>query len=880
MKQFFHYTGILLLLMAMLAGCSRKKNSFLSRNLHAVGTEYNILYNGNLALQAGLDGLEQSYRDNYWDVLPVERMTVEETIKLGTEKAADPNFERAEEKAVKAVQKHSMLINETEYNPQIDEAYMLLGKARYYDQRFVPALEAFNYVLRFMPESDQINQAKVWREKTNMRLDNNETAIKNLRKLFKETPKEEFDKEDLAIANATLAQAFLNLEQVDSAIVYMNRAENQTKNRETQARYKFITAQLFAKAGQRDSAFAHYDQIIEMHRKIPRRYYLNAFIEKIKLFDESTDSKTELLALLNDLEENRENRPWLDAIYSRKAIYFEREDSIELAKQYYNKSLRAKQAADEYLKGNNYSALGKISFDQSRFVDAGKYYDSAITKYQERTDEYRLVSKKRRNLDDVILYEGWRRGADSIFRVLAMTPEQQQTYYQAHIDALKAEEERIAREAEIQAAKDAQAQTAFSKIQNNSTTRRGSAGPGFGPPSGGNMPPNPRNASSNLGATSSFYFYNQQTVARGKLDFRAKWGKRELKDNWRRKDKKEDLQSEDELVDTEELIEEVRPEFTTEYYIKDLPQGRIVLDSIADSRDFAYYQLGVIYKEKFKRNDLAIQRFDTLLTHDPVEKLKLPALYNLYLIYRDGGPETTSKAEAIKNQIINEYPDTRYAQLLRSPDSKLDVSQTPIGVYNMLYKEYEKENYDYVIKNVENYANVFSGDPIVPKLELLKAFAAGRLYGFAEYKKGIDYVALNFPNTEVGKSAQGLVNDAEALKIPEVFVPENGLTDFKLVYRFQNTEQDALDDTVSLLEKAIQSEDLGLRVSKDVYSTTETLVVVHRLSSKMGAKGLGDLLAKPENEYNLTRPFIPMATENYKIIQVHKNLDKYEQEML
>jgi hypothetical protein len=33
-----------------------------------------------------------------------------------------------------------------EKNFQIDEAYLLLGKARYYDQRFIPALDAFNYI--------------------------------------------------------------------------------------------------------------------------------------------------------------------------------------------------------------------------------------------------------------------------------------------------------------------------------------------------------------------------------------------------------------------------------------------------------------------------------------------------------------------------------------------------------------------------------------------------------------------------------------------------------------------------------------------------------------------------------------------------------------
>ncbi|MEN8816230.1 MAG: hypothetical protein ABF274_05080 [Nonlabens sp.] len=869
MKQLFFNISITLLLIAVITGCSRKKNSFISRNLHAVGTEYNVLYNGNLALQAGLDGLEQTYNDNYWDILPVERMTVKDQVFLPGDKPADPNFERAEEKAVKAVQKHSMLINETEYNPQVDEAYMLLGKARYYDQRFIPALEAFNYILQFMPDADQINQAKVWRERTNMRLDNNETAIKNLKKLLKEEAGS-IEMEDLSIANATLSQAFLNLEEVDSALIYMNRAENQTKNKETKARYKFITAQLFAKTGQRDSAFVHYDQIIEMHRKIPRRYYLNAFIEKIKNFDATTDSKSELLETINELEENRENRPWLDAIYSRKAIFFEQEDSVEIAKKYYNKSLRAKGGKDLYLRGNNYSSLGKISFDQSMFVNAGKYYDSAIANYIPRTKEHRLVTKKRNNLDDVILYEGRRRRADSIFRVIAMSPEQRDQFYQEYIDLLKEEEARIAEEAEIEAAKAAQEQTAFSKINNNKVSKRANTGPTFGLPGAG------------VGANnnSTFYFFNQQTVARGKIDFRKKWGKRELKDNWRRKNKKVELETNIEIIEEIEEVE-VRPEFTTQFYTSTLPEDKTVLDSIAKARNFAYYQLGVIYKEKFKRNDLAINRFESLLTYDPLEKLLLPALYNLYLIYKeDGSSDAFAKAEDLKNRIISGYPETRYAQILRNPDAKLDDSASPIAVYNRLYKEYEKENYDLVVTSAAEYANLFNGDDIVPRLELLKAFAAGRLYGFQEYKKGIDYVALNFPNTEVGKSAQKLVTDAEAVKIPEVFLPEKGLNNFKLVYRFKSAEVSAMEELKEKLKEAFVKENYTFRVSIDVYDKDDKLVVVHGLGSKLGAIGLGDFMAKPDNNYKIIRPFFAIASENYKIIQVYKNLDKYEKEML
>jgi hypothetical protein len=71
----------------------------------------------------------------------------------------------AETKATKAIQKHSMNIDGRERNFQIDEAYLLLGKARYYDQRFIPALDAFNYIYKY-PNSSNIYEAKIlWKNK-------------------------------------------------------------------------------------------------------------------------------------------------------------------------------------------------------------------------------------------------------------------------------------------------------------------------------------------------------------------------------------------------------------------------------------------------------------------------------------------------------------------------------------------------------------------------------------------------------------------------------------------------------------------------------------------------------------------------------------------
>ena len=65
-----------------LIACSVKKDKFISRNFHAVTTEYNVLYNGNIALDKGLEELKATYQDNFWEVLPVERTSEKAEITL------------------------------------------------------------------------------------------------------------------------------------------------------------------------------------------------------------------------------------------------------------------------------------------------------------------------------------------------------------------------------------------------------------------------------------------------------------------------------------------------------------------------------------------------------------------------------------------------------------------------------------------------------------------------------------------------------------------------------------------------------------------------------------------------------------------------------
>ena len=426
----------LFLIAITLIGCSRKKDKFLNRKFHAVTTKYNVLYNGNIAFEDGRKQLINSFVDNYWQILPVERMvTSDEIFMPGASK--NENFKRAEEKAVKAIQKHGMNIGGREKNPETAEAYLLLGKSRYFDQRFIPALEAFNYILYKHPTSDQINHAKVWREKVNIRLENEEVAIENLKRLIEQ---EELSTQDISDSNAMLAQAYLNLKHLDSALTHIKIAVSNTKNKEVRGRLGIMKGQIYNRLGYKDSANIAFDEIIKMKRKTLWVYYVNAQVLKARNFDFEKGNKFEYAEYLTKLSEDREYRPYLDKIYNLQAVYNQEQELDSLAKIFYNKSLR-KNNNDTYLESLNYRALAAYRFDATDYKGAGAYYDSTLTKLKLNSKEHRFFKKKRENLDDVILYEDIAKRNDSILKILNYSDDERIVYFEKHIAELKAKEE-------------------------------------------------------------------------------------------------------------------------------------------------------------------------------------------------------------------------------------------------------------------------------------------------------------------------------------------------------------------------------------------------------------------------------------------------------
>lgn len=846
--------------------CSRKKDKFINRQFHALGTKYNVLYNGNIALQRGIESVNNEFTENFWELLPVERMKVSEDIFLpGQTKNAD--FERAEEKAIKAVQVHGMNIGGKEKNPQIDEAYLLLGQARYYDQRFVPAMAAFNNILNKYPTSDKINQVKIWREKTNMRLDNNTGAIEKLKRLLNE---EEIEGQDLADASAALAQAYINTKSKDSAIAQLAVAAENTKIKREKARYHFIKGQLYNEFGKKDSANIEFDAIIDMHRQIPRSFYINAHIEKSKNLEISDENQLDFEEYLTELEENRENRPFLDKIFYRIAEYHRNQASDSLAEVYYNKSLR-KTSTDNYLRALNYETLGNMYFDKNVYRIAGAYYDSTMTAMVVNSKPYRVIKKKRENLDDVIYYEGIVHTNDSILRMISLPEAERLAIYTAYAEEQnqKAQEAKKAQEKALQRQKNQTAPTLDSN-QRNQMSR-------------GNPPGLAKDFKTKevTRGNSSFYFYNPTTVAYGKNEFLKIWGDRKLQDNWRLSSERSSSASITNTASTDSTA--IKDDgFNPKTYMASLPTEQSQIDSIAKARNFAYYQLGIIYKEKFKELELAKTRLEKLLENNPEDRLILPSKYNLYQIYQELG--LNQKATAMKMAIINDYPDSRYAEILLNPQSELAKDEnSPEAIYTRLYNQFADEDYTAVIAGAETQIKRLEGDPFVPKFEILQASAKGRLYGFEAYKDGINHIALTYPNTEEGKKAQDILENSIPVLAKKEFVADDDAENFNVIFQFENNSGEDIEAFIKTLDEEVAKVNyFDLSTSKDVYDENTTFVVVHGLKSIGGAKGFAELLKSEEKDKRgrvvkpkITRPYFAISSANYAIIQRHKNLNAY-----
>ena len=865
-KSLGYFFGIAFFVLS-LVGCSTQQNRLLHREWHALNTKYNVVYHGNLSFEEQWTLLQSGYRENFWERLPVERIQVDGPAGIKYAATEDGPFSQAEAKAVKAIRKHGMLVDGQERNRQMIESYLLLGKSRYYDQRFVPALEAFRFIIQYHKATNALNETRIWKEKTNVRLGNPEVALENLRRLLANRKLKPQEKAD---AFGVMAQAYMDLNQPAAAVEALAAALKTTAKKVERGRYGYLRGQLFEELGQRDSALTAYRQVAAKKHAVSYDFWINAQLRSLALQrpEDLGDAAVEQLSLWAKRWENQEYR---DKIFFYQAQIQKGLGRDSLYVSGLNQSLKWAQN-DPVLQGIVQEQLAEHYFDRKHYLLAAAHLDTLLPLLPNPSDRWRAANSKKEKLQNLVEYLNRATELDSVLTLASLSAEEQRARLTAALERKKMlEEEKAAR---TQAQK---TQEDPGGVKNTSDASRKKA--------------------------PVFYFYDPKQLALGAEAFAQNWGNRAWQDNWRDQPNapssllpstgvtgnntntpktksnrsRMSVDAPDQPRDQQPGVDSAEPQESMDeidQQIAQLPTNQQEIDALRHERVGVYFQIGQLYVSRLAEPALAIPALEKAVDYPQEHPSKLPALYALYQAHMS---LKSQAAERYKEQIQAEYPQSVYAQYLAQPDRALTPATSLLdSQYAQVYALFTDQQYRAVIEQIDEVLEQSWSPEQVSPWVLLRAQAMGRTQGKEAFLQELERIVRDYPNTPAALSAsvwsaadsgEPIFGDAE---------PYDHYKAAVLLPRLSKVQDSLLMDRLNkwLLS---QNQETRLRISRDAYDQSRDFYVVHGYLDPKKANALVQEKIWVQKPLSQGQFFVFLAS-HYRKIQLYKALDAYQEQ--
>ena len=733
-------------LFIFMLSCSTKRDTFVNRNYHRTISEFNTMFNGREGLKKELEKSENSSNSeiDFTSLLKLEKKIDTSKAKEQTNRAPlfsgkSPTSEQNEEdesqgpfeteakKAVKAIERHSMEIKGRERNKKIDNAYMLLGKSRYYQGKPFQALEAFNYIITYLDDHDQITNAKIWAARSIRLAGNTFSSIYALKNLLNN--KNKLKDPQLTEIYQLLADIYIEKKQYSKAIEELNFANKYEKKKPNLIRNNYLIAQLQKLNGQPLESSRNFDKVIKSNPPID--YKVFATLGIASNFVKEKHNKEFFLKELEKLVNKKKYYFYRgEILYQMGSVAFKSGD-IDLAENYFERAIKSK-VKYEKTKALVYAKLGDLKFKKRDFLLASNYYDSAVAILPESFEPKKSFEIKKEKLKKFVKLYKEKTETDSILRLSSLSVEERTAIFNEHIKALREKE------------KEDQKKT-FQSIQDVDKRASGLF-------------------ENKLGKKNKWYFYTNYAKSRGHERFKKRWGNRGLKDNWRwdksnfrniKPNARGSNASKDEKNNSER--------FNVDFYLKQIPNDQEAISILKNKRDESSLQLGKIYYDVFKDNEKATAEFEELIVKNPNKKVKAEANYYLYKLNEDSNPEKAEyfKKQALQNEVVFEVHEDN---ILNLTPSMADA----INFYQQTYDMYKKEEYSLVQKNTAQALELYGKQKIAPKFELLSAMSLARQKNLKVYISALEKLItkyLGYPEAKKARqliqSAQGIINKKE-----------------------------------------------------------------------------------------------------------------------
>ena len=746
-----------LLALTIILACSPRKDGFVNRKYQGFTTQYNVLFNGQEALKSELTNREKSYKDNFYapyiKLLTYEEQASASTMdNLGftpnTEGVPSSDFYKddapdnssgntgntagalqvAEIKALKAIEKHSMLFNGKEKNKQIFDAYLLLAKARLFQGKALEALDAINIMKKNFAKDKRLNLVKIYEAYAYGKMKDYYQADEN----FRDLKEEKLRKSEKKLLSVFYSEMLLEAGKKEEAITELEEAYQFNKNKKLRSRIAFLRGQILASLGENEKA---------------RESFVTAY-KNARDFEFEVKSQIEIAKTFNGKDDEYEGaKKYLDNI-SKKGTYASRKNEFyyalglmankagkkDEAQDYFKKSVKEK-ISDSQIRGLAYYEIGKKHFEENDYLSAGVYYDSAYAAMNYPPAKENLKSLTE-NIKQVSKNYYLIKKNDSILNLTKMSNDERIAYFNKHIETLKTKE-----------AKQELERKKTEKEKNNKFETTDFA-----------LLNGTDNSNSFLdftGGSKSFYFANQSTISKGESAFKQIWGNRASTDNWRTSTKQnsiEDLKNEALGINSAPNPRRYEPDF----YIEKIPTKTEELAALKKDRDTASLGLGRMYDNYFSNIPLATKTLYDLVDSKTDEDTEQQALYHIFSMNYEKNPKD---AERAKQLILEKYPYTSIAEFVKNP-KKAEFTSSDTDVqkkYIDAYKLYEEGKYEDSRKLIEEAIQQFPKDVLIPKFTLLQAFNTAKTAGKEIMILQLEQIMLNYPKTPEGIKAKEML---------------------------------------------------------------------------------------------------------------------------
>jgi len=846
---------LLSLFLIAISACSTKKNTAVRRAYHNLNSHFNAYFNGNEALKEGISNLSNAHIDNYTQIISI--------FPEGSQKdvmGITPLMDRAIEKAYKVIAKHSMEFKGVEYVKWIDDSYLMIGKASFYKQDYDKANSTLDFITKKYNKNPERFDAYLWLARTSI-------AKNKLSKTGSYLAIVEKAQEEGKLLKQTkkllpLVQADYNIKSgnYEASIDNLKNAISLNKSKKQRIRLMFVMAQVFQKLERNNEALAMYQKILKKNPKYEIAFHARIFAAQC--YDANMGSSSAIVKELEKMLKDSKNDDYRDEIYFALANIAFKEKKEKQGIDYLLLSAKY-STVNIYQKAITYLKLGQIFFDKRDYKRAQAFYDTCMTVLPKDFSDYNKVQSRHEVLNDLVLNITTIETEDSLQRLANMSEAERNAAIDVLIQNYIKEEERKKREERERMA----------AAQNSNL-------------------PNIANANAN------WYFYNAQTVAFGKSEFRKKWGDRELAPLWRLENKQAiDFDFNDVASDTTSLDDSAKAAKNPRdrsFYMKDIP---LTPEKIAESNkkiEKAYFELGKIYKTELEEFNDAIKAHETLLSRFDTTKYKLETYYFLYSSNKSIKNE--ERATYYKNLILSKYPESEFAKILSDPEYWTKVaSQKSVGeqYYEKTYMTFLTGNYQKVVYQSDSALSVFKEISLIGRFDFLKALSLGKIYGndtllakmnsiSSRYTGDIkqradDIIAyLGGDNTEVSDNKTDNAN----AKVQEIYKPADNETIhlFVCLVDAKNINLNKIKAAFSDFNNTYFSSD-NLSVSSLYLSDTRMMISVSHFKTKTNGltylrftkndRGIVDIIA---NSNPVT--FI-ISTDNYPIFYKSKDEQHY-----